>query len=653
MSGAGSPPASAGPESPARFDLSAAAGARYIARVPPVASRPAPWLWLAAMAVGPGLALWAALQPAAFLLRNETAGPRVGALAWALGSAAAVLGAVALRVRAGTRAGAPRGAALAAAVARWRWLAALPLAPLLGVEPDGATGALAPALVVALGGVAAWSAYVPSDMSYDIRWPALARLWGSRRAAALAVTAGYVGCLARLVELGVLRHRALGSRVFDLGIYDNILWNTMHGRVLGCDFVRGGNHVTAHVDPALVLLTPLYALAPGAETLIALQAAAVLSGAAPVFLLALRRLGRSGLAAALGFVYLLHPSVHGTVVFDAHSLAFAAPLCVWALYFLETGATRRYLLTIALLLLCREDVGLLVVGVGAYAGLGRGLRRLGLATAVAGLAYFAAAKLLVQFTPYEYARRYMALLPGGEGGFRDVAATVLGNPGYVLTQVLVTRKLVFLAVLLAPLLLVPLLAGSLWWTFAYGLAFTLLASNPMNYAPLSHYSVVLFPLLFAAAPAGVARLAALVERLGGDAGRATRALGVGILVASAAATLRLGALVDNGSYRGFPHSLVYDLDAPAQARYQWLRAAAQRVPADASVAVSNHVGAHFSARDRVYFYPEVQDADYLVVHRKDLRPRGGEVDVAGFERRGYVLVDRFEQEVFVLRRGRE
>ncbi len=33
--------------------------------------------------------------------------------------------------------------------------------------------------------------------------------------------------------------------------------------------------------------------------------------------------------------------------------------------------------------------------------------------------------------------------------------------------------------------------------------------------------------------------------------------------------------------------------------------------------------------------------------------RGGEVDVAGFERRGYVLLDRFEQEVFVLRRGRE
>jgi uncharacterized membrane protein len=617
--------------------------------------RPASWLWLAAIAVGPGLALWAVQQPdpEGFLLRNALAGPRSAALGWVLGPAAAVLVAVLLLARARVRAGAARGEALAAVVARGRWLAALPLWPLLWVEPGGVGGGLAPLLVVALGAVAAWSAYVPSSRSLHHHGSWSARLWSSPRAAALVLAAAGVGCLLRLVELGVLRHRSLASRIFDLGIYDNIMWNTMHGRVLGCDFVRGGNHVTAHVDPVLVLLTPLYALAPGAETLIALQAAAVLSGAAPVFLLALRRLERPWLAAVLGLAYLLHPSVHGTILFDVHSLAFAAPLCVWAVYFLETGAMKRYAVTVALLLLCREDVGLLVAGLGLYAGLGRGQRRLGLLTALAGLGYFAVAKLFVQFTPYEYARRYMALLPNGEGGFRDVAATLLANPGYVLTQVLVARKLLFLFVMLAPLLLLPLFAGPLWWTFGYGLAFTLLASNAMNYAPLSHYAVVLFPLLFAAAPAGVARVSALVERLGGDAARASRALGIGVLVASVAASLRLGALVDNGSYRGFPHALVYALDDHARARHAWLVAAASRIPAEASVSASNHVGAQVSARDRVYFYPDVEDADYLIVHRTDLRPKGGEVDIAALERRGYVLIDRFDRDVFVLRRAGE
>jgi uncharacterized membrane protein len=531
---------------------------------------------------------------------------------------------------------------------------ALPLWPLLWVEPGGVGGGLAPLLVVALGAVAAWSAYVPSSRSLHHHGSWSARLWRSPRAAALVLAAAGVGCLLRLVELGGAAAPLAG--LADLRPRHLRQHHVEHDARGGCSAATscaGGNHVTAHVDPVLVLLTPLYALAPGAETLIALQAAAVLSGAAPVFLLALRRLERPWLAAVLGLAYLLHPSVHGTILFDVHSLAFAAPLCVWAVYFLETGAMKRYAVTVALLLLCREDVGLLVAGLGLYAGLGRGQRRLGLLTALAGLGYFAVAKLFVQFTPYEYARRYMALLPNGEGGFRDVAATLLANPGYVLTQVLVARKLLFLFVMLAPLLLLPLFAGPLWWTFGYGLAFTLLASNAMNYAPLSHYAVVLFPLLFAAAPAGVARVSALVERLGGDAARASRALGIGVLVASVAASLRLGALVDNGSYRGFPHALVYALDDHARARHAWLVAAASRIPASASVSASNHVGAQVSARDRVYFYPDVEDADYLIVHRTDLRPKGGEVDIAALERRGYVLIDRFDRDVFVLRRAGE
>jgi hypothetical protein len=41
------------------------------------------------------------------------------------------------------------------------------------------------------------------------------------------------------------------------------------------------------------------------------------------------------------------------------------------------------------------------------------------------------------------------------------------------------------------------------------------------------------------------------------------------------------------------------------------------------------------------------------VHRTDLRPKGGEVDIAALERRGYVLIDRFDRDVFVLRRAGE
>jgi hypothetical protein len=68
------------------------------------------------------------------------------------------------------------------------------------------------------------------------------------------------------------------------------------------------------------------------------------------------------------------------------------------------------------------------------------------------------------------------------------------------------------------------------------------------------------------------------------------------------------------------------------------------------VAVSNSVGAHFSARDMVFLYPGVKDADWLILHRKDVQPKGGSVDVTRLTRRGYVLSAQWEDEIFVLRR---
>ena len=627
--------------------------ARYTGPVSSASAlRPSGWLWFAAMAVGPGLALWVVRQPdpAAALLRDELTAGRGGAALWAGGSALVLLGIAAVHAARRARVGVGRGAALAELVAGWRWLALLPLWPLLCFEPAGLAGALAPALVVVLGGGVAWSVYGASDMSQGT-WRRVQAVVGSPRVCALALAAAGVVVLARLLELALLRHQGLVSRVFDLGIYDNLMWNTMHGRPLACDFVRGGSHVTAHVDPILVLLTPIYACSPGPEVLLVMQAVAVLSGAVPVYLLAARRLGRAWPGLVLGLGYLLHPSVHGAILFDFHSLAFAAPLCLWALYFLESGATRRYALMIALLLATREDVALLVIGVGVYAALGAGRRRLGLATIAAALGYFVAVKLFVQFTPYQYARRYAAFVPEEGGGFAAVATSLLANPAHAVFQVLTLRKLVFLAVMLAPLLLLPLLAGPLWWTFGFGLAFTLLASNGMNFFPLSHHTVMLFPVLFAAAPAGIERAAAIVERLGGDRARCVRALGVGVLVASLLASQRMGALIDNGSFASGPHAVPYALDESQLARLAWLRGVEATLPREAALAVTNSVGAHFAARDQVSFYPEVKDADFLVLHRMDLHPKGGKVNVPALERRGYVLIDRHADEIFVLRRA--
>ena len=94
----------------------------------------------------------------------------------------------------------------------------------------------------------------------------------------------------------VVRDQFLHFRLarYDLGNMVQAVWSTAHGRPLevtngptGEQLVRLGNHV----DPILVLLAPLWLIAPTPQLLIAVQIVAVAAGAFPLFWLGRRRLG--------------------------------------------------------------------------------------------------------------------------------------------------------------------------------------------------------------------------------------------------------------------------------------------------------------------------------------------------------------------------
>src|SRR5690606_18705532 len=61
-------------------------------------------------------------------------------------------------------------------------------------------------------------------------------------------------------RLSIVNHQALNTSIADLGYYDNIFYQTLHGTPLGCSFMQDGVHYAGHFDPILVLLSPLYLL---------------------------------------------------------------------------------------------------------------------------------------------------------------------------------------------------------------------------------------------------------------------------------------------------------------------------------------------------------------------------------------------------------
>ena len=87
----------------------------------------------------------------------------------------------------------------------------------------------------------------------------------------------------------IRNHQRLGTTAFDLGIYDNLMYNAMHGRPFESPVLfgpAGGNYIAGHAEFAMLLFVPFYAIRPGPETMLIIQAVVLGFAAVPLYLFA-------------------------------------------------------------------------------------------------------------------------------------------------------------------------------------------------------------------------------------------------------------------------------------------------------------------------------------------------------------------------------
>jgi uncharacterized membrane protein len=426
-------------------------------------------------------------------------------------------------------------------------------------------------------------------------------------------------------HLALLDHRNLGTHIYDLGIYDNVFWRTINGDFLGCSYCKTGKHVSAHFDPIIAVFSPIYMLSPRAETLLVLQSVWLATGVAPLYLLGNRRLGNPWFGVLLAATYVLYPALHGVNLFDFHSLTLVVPSLLWAIWFVDSGARWRYWLVLGLMLLTREDMSLLACFVGAYAIINK-RPVTGSITIVVALCYLAWAKLYMMNDPglmmaggkdsMSYVFFYEDMIPHESEGLRGLVISLVTNPGFALKILLLQKKVFFFLALLGPLLFLPLLAGRKVVMMVYGAIFLGLASRHHVYSLHFQYSSVLFPILLASLPDGIARA---------SESRVTRALGVHprrlawtlawtVLVATALTSVKFGAFVPNDSFRAGWNSIVRNPKQDAIDRYALVRELVAQIPPDAPVSSTSGLGPHVSNRRDVHKWPSHRDADYLFLH---------------------------------------
>jgi uncharacterized membrane protein len=200
-------------------------------------------------------------------------------------------------------------------------------------------------------------------------------------------TAGLVLAFTLVYSLiGLLRHWRFGSNAFDLGIFDQAIWLASRFAAPASTVSGFPNVLGDHFSPILLLLAPLYWIAPRPETLIVAQAILFGLSIVPVARFLRRRLDPTPtllLAGAYGMFW----GLQRAAAFDVHEVAFA-PLLVAAL--IVAIDERKWPLMWAsavAIALVKEDLFPLLVFAGVYLGL-RGEPRRGALLAIGSLAAF-------------------------------------------------------------------------------------------------------------------------------------------------------------------------------------------------------------------------------------------------------------------------
>jgi uncharacterized membrane protein len=193
----------------------------------------------------------------------------------------------------------------------------------------------------------------------------------------------------------LLIHRRFGTAGYDLGIFDQAVRRYAHFQVpvvplKGPDYNIWGDHF----HPIIAVGAPLYWLWDDPRTLLVLQAALIAASVPVVYRFARRRTGER-IALAICFGYAFSWAFQTMVNFSFHEVAWGVPILALAIDALDRQDDRQLLIFAGLLLLVREDMGVVVLVLGLLRVLRTPRRRIGIVLMVAGVLGYELATVVI------------------------------------------------------------------------------------------------------------------------------------------------------------------------------------------------------------------------------------------------------------------
>ena len=431
---------------------------------------------------------------------------------------------------------------------------------------------------------------------------------------------------------------------YDQGIFNQVFWNSMHGRffqsslssALSTNVVHQGqvsevyyHRLGQHFTPALLLWLPIYALFPSPIALTVLQVTLVTVAGLVLYILA-RQYLEPKLSAMISVSFYGANAVIGPTLANFHDIC-QIPLFVFSLLLaMEKRWWPLFWILAVLILAVREDAGVVLFGVGFYLILSKRYPKIGLAVCTLSFAYMVAlTNLIMPMFSEDISQRFMMerfgqYAEGNEASTLEILWGMISNPWRLVREIFTPffATLKYLLGQWLPLAFVPAVAPASWIVAGFPLLKLFSAKGLSVLSITIRYAMTVVPGLFYGAILWWAKRESKIENSPVLSVKFQRFWAVCIC-------LSLFFTFTSNPNRTF-YFLVPDSVKPwvyVPAHQQWqhisqMRPLLEKIPDAASVAATTYIIPHLSSRRAILRFPrmefrndtkEVEKVQYIIV----------------------------------------
>jgi uncharacterized membrane protein len=382
-----------------------------------------------------------------------------------------------------------------------------------------------------------------------------------------------------------------------------------------------------HADPILALFAPIYWFVSSPYVLIWAQVIIVALGALPLYWMGKQVTKSEKLALMVAACYLLFAPLQWNTTFAFHGVTLADTFLLFAFYYAYNKKFVHYFIFTVLILLTKETMALVMIGMGLYLMFKHRRWLVGLSTIVISAGWFCLLLLYVMPATRDdgtahFAIGYYSQFGGSVG---EIFKNLIFKPWLWIGDVI--GKSYYFLFFLLPTAFIPLLAPAEAALAIPTLAINLLSNEPNMQAIFYQYTSGITSFTFIALIFGISRLRStvwpwLAPKLTVVPGSIDRWIIVILVVLAIACGIKWGPVPGFRWFLGVSFMPSISLQSLPEGHY--LDNLAKTIPSTASVSVTAVLQPHFSEREHIYQFP-LNDtmADYVITQENS----GAEPDI--------------------------